>query len=235
MLRIYPLTLALVFVALFTGCSKDEAAASFDSTGQYKLASTITTNPIVMYTRNGIVSNQQVLDNFLIRKQLPTPVFYRNDVPNNVFSDFTIDINRNNQATISYQTNSNTATVNAEITTRTPQYLVLAHTDSVFVGSNLPVDILQENIVLIKRMLRCTTSPLISKCMNRPFTVTAIQNNKLFLPLFAWLIQTGPTTTIRGGLTIGSAINIFNPAIVNRLATGDTIVVQTRELALRKQ
>ena len=136
----------------------------------------------------------------------------------------------NGGLTLTFGTNSRAtlttafATRQAELTARTAQYLVLTDLDSSSTSTSNSAPYrcgtLADQIRLVNPVQRCSALPPATgytrSCRFRQVQVVIVRDAALFLSLFSWLIYS----------------NLFNPALAGQLLAGDTVVVQTREVAL---
>lgn len=245
--HLYLLALGLVLVQ---GCGKKSDEAPLMLPGEYQTAATIATAEIRMYTKNGPVNNPQLVDKFINRRQLGTDYFSRTDVPLPSGGSIVLTINATNQATLVFTSPSTSAgsppritTVKAEVVQQTPRYFVLAAMDSSSYGvSNRPknaCETLAEQMSGVVAEKKCVNVPDFSgyskSCMYRFSRVISINDGKLFIPQYSWQVQSGAAPGSTCSYAVGGSWNIFNPAILNQLAAGDTITVQERSVALIKK
>ncbi|NVO85100.1 hypothetical protein [Hymenobacter terrestris] len=228
---------ALFLLTISLGsCSKDGENIPLVLEGEYRAAGTVlAANPIVMYTSRGQIDNQAVIDRYLKRHARYNPSFSRTNI---IFpGTTTLAIRANNKAALisSYQTRHDTT--EAEITDRTTDYFVLANLDSVG-PIRKPFSIKDGCSMLADRIKvaypgeRCRpdSSFFSSSCKNRPVRVIRIQDEKLFIPQFSWLIRTATC-----GITQSGEWNLLDSAVLGQLRSGDTLVVQERQVELLKQ
>lgn len=233
---------------LLCSCSKSKEEAPLVLAGEYQTDNTIVAaNPIMVYTKNGPVNNQQLIDG-LIRRQGLTYRFSRTDVPVNYNAELNIIIDANNHARLIDKYNNGgtqyTSTFTASVTTQLPRYFVLANNDSATFlngytyGSQNQCTLLADKIKTVYPARNCKNLPpttgFSQVCKFRPFRVITIRDGKLFLPYFTWLVKSNQQAASCTIAYVGET-NTFNPAVINQLATGDTIVAQVREIALLKK
>ncbi|GAB3856622.1 hypothetical protein GCM10028822_29230 [Hymenobacter terrigena] len=238
----YPLAFSAL---LLGGCSKTKEDAPLVLAGEYQAAHVLAaTNPIRMYTRTGEITNVQTIDNFLRRQSSSGQgLFSRTDVTITTPDSQTLTIDANDQATVATTYQGTTTRLTSRITLRNPQYFVLTSTDSVStVTAPSSFDRcvqLVDQIRAIAPVKRCQALPPITgysqSCTFHPVQVVGIQNGQLFLPAFSWLIMRSVPSLGWCTYTAANERNLFNPAILNQLVAGDTVVVQERRIALTKQ
>lgn len=242
-------SLLLAFgLMLFAGCGKDgPEAAKPVLDGDYQAAGTLATAPIVMYTKNGPVNNPALVDRFLSRQYHANGFFSRTDValPALNYGSLTLSIRENKHATFTtvYPSNGFTSTLKTEITAQQATYFVAAKLDSVttFIPaasanrcSQLSTQM--EVAAPVKRCVNVSMATGYSQlCTFRPIQLVKIDAGQLYIPRLSWLIQSGNLRSSGCGLATGGAANLFNPAVLNQLAAGDTLVVQERTIALVKK
>lgn len=237
---IYPLLLG---VLLLLGCKKDREAPLV-LVGKYEAStSPVAATPIRLYTVNGIVDNQVIVDNFIKRQSWVQDYFFRNAVPAPNNASLVLAIRSNMRATLIDTHATSTDSVRAEVLSQNDQSFLLANVDSASVllssNSTSRCEQLGERIKNVYPGKRCRSLPPFtgysSYCMIRPVRVITIKNGNLFIPQFTWLVKTGQPSQSICGLAYSKEWNTFNPAILNQLVAGDTIVVQEREIPLLKK
>lgn len=233
---------------LAAGCSKDgPEATKLILDGDYEAASTLATAPIVMYTQNGPVNNPALVDRFLSRQYYASGFFSRNDValPAMNYGSLTLSIRGNKQATFTtvYPSNGFTDVLKTEIIAHQATYFVAAKLDSVSIftsaGSANRCSQLSTQTEVASPVKRCVNVSMATGysqlCTFRPIQVVKIDAGQLYIPRLSWLIQSGNPRNSGCGLATGGSANLFNPAVLNQLAAGDTLVVQERTIALIKK
>jgi hypothetical protein len=235
----YPFVFGVLVV---NGCGKDPEAPLVLS-GIYQSGTTsLVATPIRMYTKNGEVNNPPMLDHFLYRHFRSWGPFSRIDIPSGT-RVFTLTVRSNKRATL---TNTNVApgdSVQAEVLVQKPTSFVLANLDSVDVlsagGASTRCDRLDELIGNTHRGKRCTAVPATTgygfNCRIRPVRLITIEGRQLVIPQFNYVIIAGYPAANSCEVVRAEEWNTFNPAILNQLVTGDTIVVQEQEIPLTKK
>ena len=64
--------------------------------------------------------------------------------------------------------------------------------------------------------------------------VVGINAGQLYIPVLSWSLKASSAYSYCGWASSGSW-NLFNKAVINQLAVGDTLVVQERSIALNKK
>ncbi len=234
---LYPLAFSLLVV---TGCGTKESEAPLVLTGEYQAQNTVLTAPIIMYTRDGAVNNPALVDRFLSRRTWATR-FTRTDTPIPTTSSLTLLIAANKRATLASNSPGRSDTIKTEITGQQSKYLVLSAQDSVSVltaPSNANrCEQLGAQMEVEQPVKRCVAVPMTSGtfekiCRFRPIRLLQIDAGNLYIPQLSWIVQSGNPQTSICGLSYGGQWNLLNPAVLNQLAAGDTLVVQERRIAL---
>lgn len=227
---------------LFSACGKDDAP-ELSLPGEYRAENRIVATAINMYTSNGQVNNNTLIDKFIRRHQVGS-YFSRIDVPVPAGNSLTLSISSDNKATfVSMAPNDPRSPdiLKAEILSRLQDHFVLAEFDSVNLASSVSSDRceqLSRNMMLELPNKRCRALPPVTgfsqQCRYRPTSVLLVKDGNLRLPFFSWLIKNqqglGYCSNAYNGVR-----NIFNTTVLNQLRTGDTIVVQVREVPFIKQ
>lgn len=237
----YPLVCGLFILA---GCSNDdETQGAFVLAGDYQAATTVVTAPIALYTKDGLVNNPTLVDNLLRRRSLNTPGYFsRVDAPV-TGNGLKLSINSSGQALLISTYPTRTDTVKASVGNQTASSFTLTNADSIVAISPgsasffYRCDLLAGNIKAVYPVKHCravsVSSGTVSQaCGFRPVKLIEIRGGQLFVPIFSWFVETGQPTTC--GTAAGGEWNTFNPAILNQLVAGDTIVVQTKSVALTR-
>gem|GEM_PF-4799182 len=241
----YPLT-AMLCLSLLGSCHKDPETSPLVLPGEYQAAGTLTTAPILLYTKNGPVDNAALVDKLIARRRLGS-YFSRADVPMAAGSTLTLTIRDNGTARLVFGSPAFADTVEAEVMGQSATSFVLASRDSVG-GPELAAtpnrcEVLAGKIRVLYPPKRCrpiayTPGTYEQYCRFRPSRLITIRNGQLFIPQLSWLIQNqtgaGPGTSVCT-LAYSGEWNALDPAILNQLVAGDTIVVQQRQVALLRQ
>lgn len=233
--------LLLLGVTLLTGCGKDkETQPALE--GSFQAGSVISAADITMYTSAGRVDNRTLVDKFLARRKNLNNYFSPVDVPLPAAFSLTLAFRGNNRVTLLAKGPTSTDSILTEITSQSPQRLVLANRDSVGFSRNAAqsrTEQLSDLMLSEQPGQRClyigSGSGLSSQyCRVRPLQVITSHDGKLFLPQLSWLIQTGSSYGTSYWAYSGVR-NTFNTAVLNQLIAGDTLVVQAREIPFSKK
>lgn len=228
---------------IFAGCSKDAPqAAKVVLDGEYQAGATVATAPIKMYTKDGEVTNQALIDRFLSRRTWAAAYFPRTNTPIPTTSSLKVLIRGNNQASLITTSPGRTDTLKTDITAQRAAYAVLSGRDSVSVLSSSNAtgrcDLLSEQMEAEQPTKRCVALPPVTgysrQCRFRPVRLLKIDAGQLVIPQLSWLVQSGQQYNSCGYAASGSW-NLFNTGILNQLMAGDTLVVQQRTIALLKK
>lgn len=223
-------------------CKKSQEKPLPSLEGLYESEPTIMAiNPITMYTINGPVTDKKVIDGFRIRRFIsPSNLFSHTDTPEPSGASFTLSIDSNNKAVVTTAivaldfSNTRTYTVSS----RTSQNFLLVATDSSYYNqySNNRCAILSNDVLKVPPKGTCRArTPTFFSCKDLPTQVITIRNGQLFVPQLGWYIKTGTTPNTSCSVGYGGLWNMFNPAILNKLVVGDTLLVQERAIAFKKE
>jgi hypothetical protein len=229
---------------LFCGCSKEKETPVLE--GEYQTGTTIESAPIQLFTKDGLVDNQAIVDRFLTRRPWSTSYFSRVNVAVPNGSSLMLTIQSNKKALLVSKYGTSTDTLKAVFTSQTDQYLVLSHVDSIRtpILNRIPYPSRCQQLAdKIKTeypgkhdypiALVSGTQEYFSKV--RPIEVIAIKKDKLFLPQFSWSVESSGAYGSKCGISSSRERNVFNKAVINQLVIGDTIVVQERMVELVKK
>jgi hypothetical protein len=229
----------LVLGASLTSCQKDKERISYDLSGTYTAENTLrAANPITMYTSAGQVSNAAVITRFLAKRQNLSDYFSATDlaIPSN--TTLRLAFRANNRATLLSTTPTYSDSIRTEVTDQQVASLRLQNLDSVTIlpGTSYSCQKVEELTGYIKEVYpgkRCRPLPTASGysqfCRQRPVRMIGAHGDQLYVPYFSWLVSAGGCYIAYSG-----EWNMFNRAVLSHLAAGDTVVVQEREIALRK-
>jgi len=230
----------LAGVLLLSSCGKDKEAQP-TWTGSFRAGPAISATDIVLYTSTGRVDNKLLVDKFLARRKGLATYFSRVDVPIPAAYSLTLAFRGNNRVTVLSEGPTGTDSVLTEITSQSPQRLVLANRDSVTILRSAPQSRAEQLSSLMQGEQpgqRCLSLPYASGthsqyCRVRPIRVVTSHDGKLFLPQLSWMVQAAGAYW--GFYSAYSGVqNTFNTSVVSQLAAGDTLVVQAREVPLFK-
>ena len=229
-------------VLAMISCGKDKKAPLVLSGSYQSGPTTLVATPIRMYTEKGEVNNPALMDHFLYRHFRTSGPFSRIDIPPGP-RVFTLAIRSNKRATL---TNTNVApgdSIQAEVLAQELSSFVLANLDSVDVlsagGAPTRCDQLDELIGNTHRGKHCIALPATTgyrfNCRIRPVRLVTIKGSQLVIPLFNYVITAGYPAPNNCEIVRAEEWNTFNPAILNQLVAGDTLVVQEQQIPLTKK
>lgn len=238
------LRVLVLSTVILSSCDKEKDELPLVLNGEYNSGNTIlAVNPVTMYTNKGIVKDQQTVNRFLLHRSWLKDYFSQTDapIPNN--NSCQLIFQSNKRVSIIFKSPTYVDTIKTQITSQITDRFILSNIDSVSIPSlsynasdrceQLSNQIKQE--YPNKRCLNLSPVTGYSQfCKFRPIRIINITNENLSIPYFSWMIQSN-TTYNRCSLAIGGEWNKFNLAITNQLNSGDTIVVQQREISLFKK
>ncbi|GAB3832372.1 hypothetical protein [Hymenobacter jeollabukensis] len=236
------LTLAATAL-LLTNChdvpneSFDDLVIRYDATGRYHTGPTIyASSPILIYTQNGVINNKAQVDRFLARRPWAAGYFSHTDVPVGN-TTLTLTFRSANRATLTTTTPTSVDSIRTEITDRTPGALLLRQLDTARVmmpittGCMTRVNQLAEAVLQARHDKTCQAMPPVTGysqyCQVRRVRVLKARAKDLSIPLFSYLVQSGGCQTAYTG-----EWNMLSETLPSLLGTGDTVVVQEREIPL---
>ena len=235
-----PYYLLLIAALVLTGCRKDEERISYNLSGTYTAENTLrAANPIAMYTSAGQVTNAAVITRFLARRQNLSDYFSATDVAIPSNTTLRLTFRANNRATLFSTAPNYSDSVRTEVTDQQIASLRLQNLDSITTlpgGTSYSCRKVSELADYIKEVYpgkRCRALPLASGysqiCKQRPVRMIGAHGSQLYVPYFSWLVLADGCYIAYSG-----EWNMFNQSVLSHLAAGDTVVVQEREIALRK-
>jgi hypothetical protein len=231
--------LLLVAAVFLTGCGKDEERISYDLSGTYTAENTLrAANPIAMYTSAGQVTNTAVIARFLAKRQSLSDYFSATDVAIPSNTSLRLTFRANNRATLFTTAPNYSDSIRTEVTDQQIASLRLQNLDSITTlpGTSYSCKKISELADYIKEVYpgkRCRLLPnpfgYSQGCRQRPVRMIGAHGSQLYIPYFSWLVLADGCS-----LAYSGEWNMFNRAVLSHLAAGDTVVVQEREVALRK-
>ncbi|OWP63403.1 hypothetical protein CDA63_09365 [Hymenobacter amundsenii] len=248
----YPYSILIFLFILFSGCGKEEEIP-LNLEGEYRTGNTLlAANPIIMYTSSGRVDNQAVIDQFLKRVYPSNPSYFsRSNVTLPPDGAITLAIRANNRAVLMFNYQNQYDPIETEITSREVNYFVLTNMDSTGFGPIIQVNSypnaceqFAQSVNLVHPGRRCRPVSVVAGtfdkvCKERPVRVIRIRDRKLFIPQFSWLFTNTYISPSGGKSLCGQAQsnqwNLLDPAAPGKLRSGDTLVVQERQVELLKQ
>ncbi len=229
----------LAAAVVLAGCRKDEERISYNLSGTYTAENTLrAANPIAMYTAAGQVTNTAVITRFLARRQGLASYFSATDVPVPSNTSLRLTFRANNRATLVSTAPNYVDSIRTEVTDQQLASLRLQNLDSITTLSNASYSCkkVSELAGYIKEVYpgqRCQAMPPVTGysqiCKQRPVRMVGAHGSQLYVPYFSWLVLADGCYIAYSG-----EWNLFNRAVLSHLAAGDTVVVQEREIALRK-
>jgi hypothetical protein len=232
---------------ILSGCGKDKEAPLIVE-GRYLADDTIlAANPITMYTKDGKVDNQSIIQRFLNHRTWAQSYFSSTDIvnPNIGSSSLAVEIRSNKRAAIISKYSNSIDSIGVELTSQEANYLVLSAIDSFSINvPNYRYDevhvnelVAQMHTVIPQR--KCYNVPAYldysQSCKQRYVRLLTTKKGKLFIPQFSYIVQVSQLNY--GFHTIGynRVWNTFNKSVLNKLVVGDTLVVQEREVTLLRK
>ena len=227
---------------LLAGCHKDkEAEVAPDLTGTYTASATVrAAHPIVLYTKDGQVNDQNLINRFLKRQpSFFAEYFSATDQTPNTGAITQLAFRGNGRATLLTSYSSYKDSVLTKVVARPAGGLLLQYVDTTGVYTNigLPCDTRINALAVYVRNFnaptQCTAlnpaTGYSQYCRINPIRLVGVRDGQPFIPYLSWCLRIGTCSFAQGG-----EWNTFNPAILSRLVAGDTLVVQEREIALQK-
>lgn len=234
-----PYYLLLTAAVSLTGCRKDEERIAYNLSGTYTAENTLrAANPIAMYTLAGQVTNTAVITRFLAKRQNLSGYFSATDVAIPGNTTLRLTFRANNRATLLTTSPNYSDSIRTEVTDQQVASLHLQNLDSITTlsGTSYSCKKVSELADYIKEVYpgkRCQPTPIASGysqfCRQRPVRMIGAHGSQLYVPYFSWLVLADGCYIAYSG-----EWNMFNRAVLSHLAAGDTVVVQEREIALRK-
>ncbi|QJX47621.1 hypothetical protein HMJ29_11980 [Hymenobacter taeanensis] len=237
-------TSLLATLLLLGACSKDDDTIPM-LMGQYRTESTIKAGTMQLHTSTGIITNQTTITRFLRRLNGASTTFLRRD-STITGASLELHFRENNRVTLAsvVPPGADDHMTEMEVTTRAREYYLLSDLDSVSIytspsGYNAnPCNELPDKIRQHRPARKCfnvsQASGFGQMCRLRPLRMLTIRKGQPVLSLFSWLGKSGSNGRWCW-IATGFDWNSLNPNLRSSLAPGDTVVVQTNELALHKQ
>ena len=224
---------------LLAGCRHD-AEVTPDLTGTYTASTTVqATHPIALYTKDGQVTDQGLLDRFVARRIWLAGYFSTTDLTVNAGVTTQLAFRGNDRVTLLTTSASSRDSSQTRLVARQSGSFLLQYVDTLgaYTGIGLPCDTRINTLAVYVRNFNAPSqcvalSPATGysqHCRINPIRLVGVRDGQLFIPYLSWCLRIGTCSFAQGG-----EWNTFNPAILSRLAAGDTLVVQEREIALQK-
>ena len=189
--------LLLASAGFLASCGKEKETQPVLE-GRFEAEAVIKATAITMYTHTGRVDNPALVDKFLLRRNHMSDYFSRVDVPIPAPFSLTLAFRGNNRVTLLSKRVASTDSILTEVTSQSPQRLVLTNKDSAAIGPYTPSDrteLLSSQMQSERATPRCwnvssSSGTYGQYCRGRPVRVITRHDGKLFLPQLGWLIQT---------------------------------------------
>ncbi len=223
----------ILLVLLLAGCSKDK---SFTIYGKYKNQNFFTVEPPVMYTANSQINDISTIKDFLKRYKLDEYIVDSNQ--EKIENEITFEIQESNKAIY-------------KLDTVTRDYRLISNGESEFLFekvdsftylssssiSPIKCNILSDLIRKIKPIPRCQYIPRTSgydlACQANEFLFLKKEDDKLYIPFFNKVILSSDKQSNCYSASSNEQ-NIFNPEVLKKLSTGDTLIFQAKKVLLNK-
>lgn len=223
------------FIFLFlSACEESEDPAPV--TGEYVVSGEIAADPLVMYTGGGRITSSGLIAEFLGRRNAE---WWRGiDTSLSLTSNLlSIDFRDGNGATI--RTSIDTVEVEAGRSLGSNLvFLAVDSTRSLSYSSDSRCDFLRERMMFVNPDAVCVpVSPMTGyteMCKFRMPYPVIVRNGRLSVPLATFFVFSGTKHSYCSFMT-ASSWNLFNSGISHLLLEGDTVVVRTGALPLRKK
>lgn len=233
----------LAILATFISCNKNNDLPNL--IGEYKTDTIASLTPVRMFTANGEVTDMEIIREYLEKKGANRFNFNR---ISSLTPDFMTLTFIENKEVIVKTPFSNT--VKSELIKRTATELLIAYPDSMLVytsGGLIPKT--HSRCDTLSRALQNIDPPRVYYRFSaavgigdfytfRPIFQVRIKNNRLFLPLISYVVNSEPKTPVSYYYCRQTSMdnhNSFNVNVIGQLQTGDTIVYQEKEVAFIKQ
>ncbi|MBG8552249.1 hypothetical protein [Hymenobacter guriensis] len=236
-------TLAFATALLALGACQEDKDSGPQLAGLYQTESTIKAGPLQVYTSSGVVSSPAVAASLLRRHWSMRSSFLKKDSVISPDNSLTLLFEADNRVTLTANYSGGSRVLALEATSRNAQRYLLSAMDSATViaasGAQSRCELLADQVREHEPARRCFLVALMpgafqSACRFRPLQVLTIRNNQPVIPLYSWFVLVSRSGTVCGQGQ-GFEWNLPSSNLVQRLASGDTVLVQVNELALRKK
>ncbi|MCR5886993.1 hypothetical protein LRS06_04215 [Hymenobacter sp. J193] len=236
--------LLALFSVLLTNCTNDPEQEEDLRQGDYISTGTRTIKPAVMYTSSGKTTDVAIISAHLKRKKQEG--MFELSTGSETHSTFLALHFASPTAVrlseISTATKDTTDTMPTEVVSYSSTDMVLAQLDSVMVINpdnypNADCGRIAKQVPLYKPTYHCRPVSIISgswgyACRYRPLFPIQITKGQLSVVHTSWLMTAYTSSSYSCGTGFGNQWNSLNPAVINQLQVGDTLVVQERETPL---
>ncbi|MDF7810253.1 hypothetical protein [Hymenobacter sp. YC55] len=234
----------VALLTLLTSCEKDPDPI-IQLEGTYETSNTIVPGPIQLYTMGGRrITDQQVIKSFIKRRRAEEYFLFGNQtIPDS--SSIEVQFQPAGKVILSFkQPNQNAKVVETEITARTQEQLTLTTLaeSRFFKTTDGPSNHCTELGDKIKTVYPELNWQAVSSasgysgsyCTGRETRVLTLKNGKPVLTLLSWAVLAYGNF---GGCSsaYNNEWNTFNTALPAQLGSKDTVMVQTKEIALLKK
>ena len=238
------LSIRVALLALLTSCEKDPDP-TIQVEGAYETSNTIVPGPIQLYTSGGRrITDQQVIKSFIRRRHAEEYFLFGNQtIPDS--SSIEVLFQPADKVILSFkQPNQKERVVETEITARTQEQLTLTTVaeSKFFKTTDSPSSYCAELGDKIKTVYPELNWQAVSHaggysgsyCTGRETRVLTLRNGKPVLTLMSWAVLAYGSF---GGCSsaYNNEWNTFNTSLPAQLGSKDTVMVQTKEIALLKK
>lgn len=236
---------AIVLLFTVNTCKKSDDADGFpDLKGLYQASSTVELSALVMYTANGKITDQNIINAYLNRGDTLKRINFHMNVTSIAENNSGTRANFQNNGVVMLTDSLNKYSAKFTITQKNTYGFVLEAVDTTTYLENIQPynqnprsDMLSENIGTINRLSNCIAVPpqtgFVRNCTFRDAYQFIIKEKKIYYFSFAYVVSSY-NNLYRGFQGYGDQPGYFNTGILNQLITGDTIVYQTHALLFSK-
>ncbi|UOQ67269.1 hypothetical protein MUN86_05095 [Hymenobacter volaticus] len=238
------LSIGVSLLALLTSCEKDQDP-TIQLEGRYETSNTIVPGPIQLYTTGGRrITDQRVIQSFIQRRHVEEYFLSANQTISDS-SSIEVQFVSADKVRLSFKRpKHNDKVIETEITARTQEQLTLTTLaeSKFFKTTDGPSNHCAELGDKIKTVYPVLNWQAVSSasgysgsyCTGRETRVLTLKNGKPVLTLMSWAVLAYGNF---GGCSsaYNNEWNTFNTSLPAQLGSKDTVMVQTKEIALLKK
>lgn len=224
----------LCLLGLTLGCSKDKGSNDSIDAARYRSGNTLTVNTVLMYTKGGQITDTSRIRIYLQQQVLFDLFLWKTSSESYRGKEMILDLTTDKYVSVTIGSDKG----QYEILEKADAGWILASTDSIsyFKEPPAPGDCSDFNGVNPQRKLmpeKCipVSGPGSSElCKRRTVLPVNTRDRNPYIPFFSIRIQKSSGCSY----FIPNEANNFNDYLTTALQTGDTLLVQTKELPLTK-
>lgn len=247
----YRLLFSSALIGLLMSCSEDNQQEETMVSGTFNDINTFNVSPAELYTQKGKIINQEEIAFFVNRKGLSNSFFVNGVTKLQKDIDYTLLVREDHTAEL--KRDQPGSSFRASISNLQDRRFIITGTDSItslvgsagtplgYVSNPYSVSTCGTNLQIgsLTPSKRCVPIPnfggaYTERCTYLPIAFIEVENaNTLFIPTLSYYFTQGHGSQ-RCTFGLNNSWNVLNSEFYKQLASGDTVLVQKKQIILKK-